>query len=84
MTNFYKENGLIPDKLEGNNRKKFNQYPIYLKNTIFHNDEETIKLRELSATERAFIWDKYKAHGNKNFHKNNIKKALFFYERVLF
>lgn len=70
------------EKAEKSSRKKFNEYPIYLRNTIFHNDEETLKLRELSITERAFIWDKYKAHGNKNYHKNNIKKALFFYERV--
>lgn len=70
------------EKPENRSRKKFNEYPIYLRNTVFHNDDETLKLRELSITERAFIWDKYKAHGNKNYHKNNIKKALFFYERV--
>ena len=81
ITNFYKENGFM-EKPENHSRKKFNEYPIYLRNTVFHNDEETLKLRELSITERAFIWDKYKTHGNKNYHKNNIKKALFFYERV--
>lgn len=86
ITNFYKENvcniNNFEQKVE-HNRKIFNSYPIYLKNSIFHNDEDTIKLRQLSITEKSFIWDKYRSHGNKNYHKNNIKKALFFYERVI-
>lgn len=71
-----------PNLFQEPKRKIFHSYSIYLTNTIFHNDEETIKLRTLSVTERAFIWEKYKNYGNKYFHKGNYRKALFYYERV--
>lgn len=63
-------------------RNIFNNLPIYLKHTIFHNDEDTKKLRLLGLSERSFIWDNYKNYGNKAYHKGDFKKSIFFYERV--
>ncbi len=51
------------------NRQVFDTYPIYLKHTLFHDDENMKKVRDLEVSQRFFIYDKYREKGNKLFQK---------------
>lgn len=64
-------------------RKRFNNFPIYLKLSIFHNDDDTAKLRKLPIKERVYVWENFKNYANKAYNKGDFKKSIFFYERVI-
>ncbi|EGR30006.1 hypothetical protein IMG5_144800 [Ichthyophthirius multifiliis] len=64
-------------------RKIFNSYPIYLKHTIFHDDDLMKKIRLKEITERFFAYDKFRERGNRYFNKQKITTALYYYERAL-
>jgi len=52
-------------------RKIFDSYPIYLKHTIVHDEENMKKVRTLEVAKRFFIYDKFREKGNKEFYKGN-------------
>ena len=64
-------------------RIKFNKYPIYLQETLFHNDEQMKKLRKLEISQRFYICDEWRERGNRYFHKENYKKAIHYYTLVI-
>lgn len=63
-------------------RNNFDNYPIYLKHTLYHDDEHMKKTRTLEVSHRFFIYDKFKDQGNKSFNKGNYSEAVVYYERV--
>ena len=64
-------------------RKIFDSYPIYLKHTIFQDEENTKKIRLLEVSQRFFIYDKFRESGNKRLNKGNYEDAIKYYERAL-
>jgi hypothetical protein len=64
-------------------RKIFNSYPIYLKHTIFHDDDIMKRIRLKEITERFFAYDKFREKGNRYFNKKKYVEAIGFYERAL-
>lgn len=41
-------------------RKVFDTYPIYLKHTLFQDEENTKKMRLLEVAQRFFVYDKFR------------------------
>ncbi|EAS06282.3 transmembrane protein, putative (macronuclear) [Tetrahymena thermophila SB210] len=64
-------------------RKVFDTYPVYLKHTLFMNDENMKKVRELEVAQRFFVYDKLREKGNKEFHKGNYEESILYYERAM-
>ena len=63
---------------------RFDDYPIYLKHTLFHNDDEDIlKVREMDVEQRMFVFDKIKERGNKYFNKESDYESIKVYEKAL-
>ena len=75
--------GLFSVKKAASNRMSFEKYPIYLKHTLYHDDEHMKKARTLETSHRFFVYDKFKDYGNKNYNKGLYKDALAYYERAL-
>jgi len=65
------------------NREKFENYPIFLKHTLFHNEEKFEKIRKLEVAHRFFIYDKFREQGNKKYNRNRPADALGLYEHAL-
>ncbi|KAL4436273.1 hypothetical protein ABPG74_015864 [Tetrahymena malaccensis] len=65
------------------NRKIFDSYPIYLKHTLFHEEEFMKKVRQKEVVERFLVFDKYRERGNRLFNKQKYEEALRLYERAL-
>jgi len=65
------------------NRESFEKYPIFLKHSLFHNEEKMKKIRGLEVAHRFFIYDKFREKGNKNYNKKNFEEALGLYEHAL-
>jgi len=74
--NYMKKGPAHPD------RKIFDTYPIYLKHTLMHEDEQMKKIRQLEVPQRFFIYDKYREQGNKQMNKNDYEQAILYYERA--
>jgi hypothetical protein len=55
--------------------KVFDSYPIYLKHTIIHDEENMKKVRKLEVAQRFFIYDKFREKGNKEYYKGNFVVA---------
>eukprot|EP01016_Furgasonia_blochmanni_P052518 TRINITY_DN8385_c0_g1_i7.p1 TRINITY_DN8385_c0_g1~~TRINITY_DN8385_c0_g1_i7.p1 ORF type:complete len:720 (+),score=178.67 TRINITY_DN8385_c0_g1_i7:114-2162(+) len=66
-----------------NKRQSFDEYPIYLQHTVFHDDEKMAKIRTLEVSHRFFIYDKFREQGNKCYNKGEYDEALKLYERAL-
>lgn len=64
-------------------RKVFDTYPIYLKHTIFQDEENTKKMRALEVAQRFFIYDRFREQGNKRIFKEEYDEAMKYYERAL-
>ncbi|CAD8077631.1 unnamed protein product [Paramecium sonneborni] len=64
-------------------RKVFDTYPTYLKSTLFHDDENTKKLRQCEVAQRFFVYDKFREKGNKLLQKQEYDEAIRYYERAL-
>ena len=63
---------------------EFDSYPIYLKHTLFHNEDENVmQVREMEVGQRLYVFDKIKERGNKHFHKNRDYECIKVYERAL-
>ena len=60
-------------------RIQFNKYPIYLQETLFNSDEQMKKLRKVEISQRFFLCDEWRERGNRYFHKENYKRALYYY-----
>ncbi|KAL4487098.1 hypothetical protein ABPG72_001550 [Tetrahymena utriculariae] len=65
------------------NRKIFDSYPIYLKHTLFHEEDFMKKVRQKEVVERFLVFDKYRERGNRLFNKQKYEEALRLYERAL-
>lgn len=64
-------------------RKVFDAYPIYLKHTLFHDEENTKKMRQMEVSQRFFVYDRFREQGNKQYNKGNYDEAVKYYERAL-
>lgn len=62
-------------------RKKWNDYPNYLKHTVFHSGEDIEKARKMEIGHKFFIVDNLREKGNRKFRKGKIDEAIQFYER---
>lgn len=70
-------------KKAASNRVSFDKYPIYLKHTLYHDDEHMKKARTLETSHRFFVYDKFKDYANKSYNKGLYKEAISYYERAL-
>jgi len=68
----------VPD-----NRQNFDNYPIFLKRTLFHNEEQYKKIRKLEISHRFFVYDKFREQGNKKYNRNLPEEAISLYEHAL-
>jgi len=68
----------VPD-----NRQNFDNYPIFLKRTLFHNEEQYKKIRKLEISHRFFVYDKFREQGNKKYNRNHPEEAISLYEHAL-
>lgn len=75
--------GLFSLRKSSANRVNFDKYPIYLKHTLYHDDEHMKKARTLETSHRFFVYDKFKEQGNKHYNKGLYKDAIAFYERAM-
>lgn len=74
---------LYANKNKPQNRKVFESYPIYLKHTLLHNEDQMMqKVRKCEINQRFFAYDQLREKGNKAFNKENYYEALEFYERA--
>lgn len=64
-------------------REKFNSYPVFLKHSLFYDEENMQKLRSMEISQRFFIYDRFREKGNKELFKGNHGVALAYYERAL-
>jgi tetratricopeptide (TPR) repeat protein len=69
------------DKTE--NHEKFENYPMFLKHTLFHNEEKMKKIRSLEISHRFFVYDKFREKGNKNYNKGNYEQSIGLFEHAL-
>ena len=65
------------------NRRIFEKYPIYLKHTLFYDEEVLQRMRNKDVVERFFVYDKFRERGNRLFNKQRFDEAIFLYERAL-
>lgn len=64
-------------------KEKFDSYPIYLKHTLFHNEEKFEKIRKLEVAHRFFVYDKFREQGNKKYNRKKADEAISLYEHAL-
>lgn len=64
-------------------KAKFDAYPIYLKHTLFHNEEQFAKIRKLEVAHRFFVYDKFREQGNKKYNRGKADEAIPLYEHSL-
>jgi len=64
-------------------RDIWDEYPIYLKNTLFYTGTNYDKIREMEIGHIFFVVDKLRERGNKRFRKGHYKKALCHYEEAM-
>ena len=62
-------------------RQKWNEYPNYLKHTIFHTGEDIEKARKMEIGHKFFIVDNLREKGNRKYRKGLYEEAIQFYER---
>ena len=74
---------LSKGKTNPDSRNNFDTYPIFLKHTLFHNEEKFEKIRKLEVAHRFFVYDKFREQGNKRYNKNRCEEALSLYEHSL-
>ena len=77
------EGGKIINNNLREDRKIFDQYPIYLKHSLYIHDEQLNKLRTMEINQRFFAQDEPKEEGNWHYRKKNYHKALHYYEYAL-
>jgi ribosomal protein L12E/L44/L45/RPP1/RPP2 len=65
------------------NRENFEKYPIFLKHTLFHNEEKFEKVRKLEVAHRFFVYDKFREQGNKKYNRNRFVDSISLYEHAL-
>lgn len=65
-----------------NKREKFQNYPFYLKHTLFHDDEEILSLRRMNTSEKIKICSENLEKSLNLIKQNNITEALNLLERV--
>jgi len=74
---------LSKGKSNPENREKFESYPVFLKHTLFHNEEQFEKIRKLEVAHRFFIYDKFRERGNRKYNRNHPAEAISLYEHAL-
>ena len=84
MRHLFTFRGILSKKQNSeDNREKFDSYPIFLKHTLFHNEEKFDKIRKLEVAHRFFVYDKFREQGNKKYNKNRFEESLSLYEHAL-
>lgn len=78
----FKNRGIYKKEVFNQKRAKFNNYPSYLKETLFHDDQSMKRLRGLEISEKFFLGEDWREKGNRYFSKGDYKTALIFYTRV--
>ena len=63
-------------------REKWDQYPTFLKHTVFYRSADFEKARKMEIGHKLFILDKFKVKGNKYYKKGKFEKAISMYEKV--
>jgi len=74
---------LSKGKSNPDSKSNFESYPIFLKHTLFHNEEKFEKIRKLEVAHRFFVYDKFREQGNKKYNRNKSEEALSLYEHAL-
>mmetsp|Transcript_63253 Transcript_63253/g.87938 ORF Transcript_63253/g.87938 Transcript_63253/m.87938 type:complete len:287 (+) Transcript_63253:410-1270(+) len=64
-------------------KTQLDQFPIFLKHTLFHNEEKFGQIRKLEVSHRFFVYDKFKEQGNKKFNKGKTEEAISLFEHAL-
>jgi len=82
MKDLLKSRGMYKKEEFEAKRQKFNNYPLYLQETLFFNDEQLKKLRKVEISQRFFVCDDWRERGNRYYHKENYKKAMYYYTLV--
>jgi len=76
--------GLLPKgRTAPENRQNFDKYPIFLKHTLFHKEDTFSKVRKMEASQRFFVYDKFREQGNKKYNRKNPQEAIGYYEHAL-
>ena len=64
-------------------REQWDQYPIYLKHTVFEISDELQNVRKFEIGRRFFIQDAIREKGNRRYQKGHYTKALAHFEKAL-
>lgn len=62
--------------------RRWENLPIFLKHTLFHDEEKMDAFRKLELGQRFFIFDKFREQANKAFNKGRYEEAIGLYEHV--
>jgi len=65
------------------NRAMFDTYPIFLKHTLFHDEEKFGQVRKMELSQRFFVYDNFREQGNKKYNRGRYTEALALYEHAL-
>ena len=76
--------GLLNKNENNEDTKSFEKYPIFLKHTLFHKEEQMKKIRSLEVGQKFFIYDRFREKANKCYDKGNYDEAIGLFEHVLF
>lgn len=82
MRDLLKNRGMYKKEEFRQKRLKFDQYPIYLQETLFYNDIKLSRLRKMEISQRFFVCDEWRELGNRHYHKGHYLKAINFYTMV--
>lgn len=64
-------------------RERWENMPVFLKHTMFHNEEKMGKIRKLEVAHRFFVYDKFREQANKSFNKGRPEEAIGLFEHAL-
>jgi len=64
-------------------RTKFDSYPIFLKHTLFHDEEKFAQVRKMELSQRFFVYDNFREQGNKKYSRGRYTEAIALYEHAL-
>ena len=74
--------GFLNNSTSNEGREKWESLPVFLKHTLFHNEEKMEKIRKLEVAHRFFIYDKFKEQAHKRLNKGRPEEAIGLFEHV--
>jgi hypothetical protein len=69
-------------QMENFSRKVWEEYPNFLKHTVFYTSNDFEKARSMEIGHKLFLLDKFKLKGNKCYSRGKFDTALTYYEKV--